>query len=190
MADIHGSPGGAPQMPAAPNAGPAPVPYGGTDLSPEPPGYAVDLGADAGGVTSEVFNGIPAALLGTTESPAAHDIAAGLADAPYYPGPLAPVNAMGDADAGGRDDVAGDVAAAVAAAQARWHEHQSDTYAQGSIIGDLVHFPPSGLDPGAGVGNTSPSGGFFDPPRDYGDGGGAPAHGGEQGAPGMQGEAL
>ena len=40
MADIHGSPGGEPQMPSAPNSGPAPVPYAGADLSPEPPDYS------------------------------------------------------------------------------------------------------------------------------------------------------
>jgi hypothetical protein len=114
------------------------------------------------------------------EGPVAHDLSAGTVDAPYYPGPLAPVNAAGDADAGGRDDVAGDVAGAVANATGRWHEHQSDTYQQGSVIGDLVQFPASPLDPGAGVGNTTPAGGFFDPPREYG---------GEQGPPGYQGEA-
>jgi hypothetical protein len=60
-------------------------------------------------------------------------------------------------------------------------EFQADTYAQGSTYGDLMHFPPSPLDPGAGVGNTEPLGGFYDPDRDYG---------GTQGAPGYQGEAL
>jgi hypothetical protein len=139
-------------------------------------GVSLDLGDAAG----EVMNGIaPMAVI--HESAAAHDIAAGLADAPYYPGPLSPVYVGGDADAGGRDDVAGDVAGAVAAATARWREHEADTHAQGSVIGDLMHFPPSPLDPGAGVGNTTPSGGFYDPPRGYG---------GEQGAPGYQGEAL
>jgi len=116
VADVHGSPGDAPQMPAI---GPGP------DMTP------------------------------------------------YYGGPLAPVDVMGDPDAGGRDDVA--------ATNARWHEHQSDTFGVGSTIGDLMDFPPSPLDPGAGVGNTAPAAAFFDPPRDYG---------GEQGAPGYQGEAV
>ncbi len=90
------------------------------------------------------------------------------ADAPYYPGPLAPVNAMGDADAGGRDDVAGTPAAAVAAAGARYMEHASDTLAQGSVIGDIMTLPPSPLDPGVGsTGTTDPAGHFYDPPRDY-----------------------
>lgn len=178
MADIHGSPGSAPQMPAAPGAGPAPVPYGGADLSPEPPGYAAADFADAGGASSAVLAGVTG--LNTTESAAAHDIAAATVDAPYYPGPLAPINAAGDADAGGRDDVAATVAAAVANAEARWHEFQSDLSGQGAVYGDLMTFPPSPLDPGAGVGNTSPVGGFYDPDRGYG---------GQQGAPGYEGKA-
>ena len=164
MADIHGSPGDAPQMPAAPGAGPAPVPYAGADLSPEPPGYAADPGP-LGDPAASVMAGVTG--LNTTESAAAHDIAAGLADAPYYAGPLAPVNAMGDNDAGGRDDVAGDVAGAVANATARWREFQSDTYGEGSVIGDLMTFPPSPLDPGTVGGLTDPSGAFYDPDRTY-----------------------
>lgn len=177
MADIHGSPADAAQNPQAGAAGSAPVPFAGA--SPvEPPGYgpaALDL-VDAG---AEVMNGVPG-MPTVVESPAAHDITAGLADAPYFPGSISPVNAAGDPDAGGRDDVAGDVAGAVAAATARWREFQSDTYGQGSTYGDLMTFPPSPLDPGAGVGNTTPTGGFYDPPRGYG---------GEQGAPGYEGEA-
>lgn len=165
MADIHGSPGSAPQMPAAPGAGPAPVPYGGADLSPEPPDYAAADFADAGGATSAILAGVTG--LNTTESAAAHDIAAATVDAPYYPGPLAPIDAAGDADAGGRDDVAGDVAGAVAHAEARWHEYLSDTVGQGSTIGDILNFPPSPLDPGTVGGLTDPSGAFYDPDRTY-----------------------
>jgi hypothetical protein len=169
VADVTLSPGAAPQMPAAPNAGPAPVPYADADLSPEPPVYAADLGplADAGDHVMGSVTG-----LNTTESPAAHDVNAGPPDAPYYPGPLVPIDAAGDADAGGRDDVAATVAQAVSNAEARFAEHQSDTFAQGSTIGDLLTFPPSPLDPGAvgGLkGGTDPSGAFYDPPR-----GGAP----------------
>lgn len=169
MADIPLSPGDAPQMPAAPNSGPAPAPYGGADLSPEPPDYAADLGpvADAGADVMSTVTG-----LGTTESPAAHDIAAGVADAPYYPGPLVPIDAAGDNDAGGRDDVAATVGQAVSNAEARFAEHQGDTYQQGSTIGDLMTFPQGPLDPGTvgGLkGGTDPSGQFYDPPR-----GGAP----------------
>ena len=123
MANVHGSPGDAPQMPAI---GPGP------DMTP------------------------------------------------YYGGPLDPVEAMGDADAGGRDNVAATFGAAVDTASARLDELQSDTFGVGSTIGDLVVFPPSPLDPGAGVGNTAPTGAFYDPDREYG---------GEQGAPGYQGEA-
>jgi hypothetical protein len=179
MADIHGSPGSAPQMPAAPGPGPAPAPYGGPELQPEPPDYAVPAGPyGPDGAVDEVIS-FPGAAL-TLPHPGAYDIAAGLADAPYSPGPLVPVNAAGDPDPGGRDVVASGVAAAVHAAEARIAEFQSDTYGQGSTYGDLMHFPPSPLDPGAGVGNTSPAGGFYDPDRDYG---------GAQGAPGYEGKA-
>ena len=176
MADIHGSPADAPQNPQAASAGSAPVPFGGS-LPSEPPGYGVSL--DLSDAAAEVMSGIPA-MPGLSEQPWAHDISAGTADAPYYPGSISPVYAAGDDDAGGRDDVAATVQGAVDAATARWHEFQADTYGQGSTYGDLMHFPPSPLDPGVGVGNTSPSGGFYDPPRGYG---------GEQGAPGYQGEA-
>lgn len=164
MADIHGSPADAPQMPAAPNSGPAPAPYGGADLSPEPPDYAADLGpADDAG--ANVMSGVTG--LGTTESPSAHDVAAGTADAPYYPGPLVPVNAAGDDDAGGRDDVSGTVSGAVAAATGRWQENQAYTMQQGGTAGDILALPPSPLDPGVVGGLTDPSGALYDPPRDY-----------------------
>lgn len=174
--DIHGSPADAAQNPQAMSPGPAPVPFGGSRPS-EPPAYGATL--DVADAAAEVMNGIPS-ISGVTESPAAHDVSAGLADAPYYPGQPDPIFAAGDSDAGGRDDVAATVAGAVANATARWQEFQSDTFGQGSTIGDLMHFPPSPLDPGAGVGNTAPAGGFYDPPRGYG---------GTQGAPGYEGEA-
>jgi hypothetical protein len=88
--------------------------------------------------------------------------------APYAPGSTSPVEAHGDADAGGRDDVGGSVAEAQANAEARYHEHESDTYEQGSRIGDTMTLPPSPLDPGVGsTGTTDPSGAYYDPPRDY-----------------------
>jgi hypothetical protein len=178
MADVHGSPG-APglQMPQNGNAGSAPVPYQGADQSPEPPDYAAQMGpmADA---AATVMAGVTG--LNTTESPVAHDIGAATPDAPYYPGATDPIFTGGADDAGGRSPVAGAVDAAVSAATGRWQELQSDTYAQGSTMGDLITFPPSPLDPGVGVGNTAPVGGFYDPDRDYG---------GTQGAPGYQGEA-
>jgi|SRR5450755_857553 len=165
MADIHGSPGNAPQMPGAPNAGPAPVPYGGADLSPEPPIYgAADLGADAGGASSAILDGVTG--LNTTESAAAHDLAAGTVDAPYYPGALSPINAAGDPDAGGRDDVAATIEGAVAAATDRWHEFQSGTYGEGSTYGDLMDLTPVDsaatpaiFDPSSGT--QPPSGSFL-----------------------------
>ena len=178
MADVHGSPADAAQNPQATSAGSAPVPYQGADQSPEPPDYGADLGpvSDAAG---EVMSGIPAGN-SVFESAAAHDIAAGLADAPYYPGPLAPID-LGPKVGPSRDDVAGDVAGAVANATERWHAYQRDISPQGIAYGDLMIFPDSPLDPGAGVGNTLPTAGFYDPDREYG---------GAHGAPGYQGEAL
>jgi hypothetical protein len=61
--------------------------------------------------------------------------------APYAPGQHQPIQAHGDADAGGRDDVAGDVAGARANANARYGEHETDTYGQGSRIGDALDLP-------------------------------------------------
>ena len=88
--------------------------------------------------------------------------------APYAAGAPSPIQAHGDADAGGRDDVADSVAGAVTAAEARFHEHQTDTYGLGSTIGDVMTLPPNPLDPGVGsTGVTDPSGGFYDPPRNY-----------------------
>lgn len=90
--------------------------------------------------------------------------------APYDPGTLSPVQVHGDADAGGRDDVASSVAEAQANAEARFHEHMSDTYGLGSVIGDLVTMPSNGLDPAASSpGTTDPAGAFYDPPREYTD---------------------
>lgn len=152
MADIHGSPADVPQNPQNMSPGSAPVPYAGTDQSPEPPVYGPGL--VLGDAAAEVMNGIPG-MASVAESPVAHDIAAGTADAPYYPGPLSPIDAMGDADAGGRDDVAGSVAEAVANATARWHEYQGDaTVAGPSQIGDAVTLPP--VDSNAAVGVQGP----------------------------------
>jgi hypothetical protein len=81
--------------------------------------------------------------------------------APYAAGSPDPILTGGDADPGGRDDVAGDVAAAQAAAEARYGEHQADTHAQGSTIGDVMDLP-------AETSTGSGGGGFYDPPRDYG----------------------
>ena len=165
MADIHGSPGSAPQMPAAPNSGPAPVPYGGADLQPEPPEYGVPgvgFGFDpAAGVMNSVSGNA------VQESGYAHDVNAGLV-VPYVPGSPQAIYTGGADDAGGRDTVTGTVAGAVAAAEARFTEHYQDTLAQGSVIGDLMTLPPSPLDPGVGsLGITSPEGHYYDPPRDY-----------------------
>jgi hypothetical protein len=80
--------------------------------------------------------------------------------APYAAGEPQPIRFPGDADAGGRDDVASTVAGAVANAEARFHEHMIDTYQQGSQIGDAVTLPPAS--------NTGTVGGaYYDPPRNY-----------------------
>lgn len=85
--------------------------------------------------------------------------------APYDAGSLSPIQVHGDADAGGRDDVSGTVAGAVAAAEARFSEHQSDTFGQGSVIGDLMSLPANSLDPAVGV--QGAEGAYYDPPRGY-----------------------
>jgi hypothetical protein len=49
----------------------------------------------------------------------------------------------------------------------------------GAEYGDILVLPPSPLDPGVGsLGTTDPSGGFYDPPRQYGGEQGAPGYGG------------
>ena len=202
MADIHGSPGDVTQMPqAVSSSGPQPVPYpGGMDqMAGNPPVYHADIGpmAPADGY---VMHGVTG--LNTTEDPSAYDINGGPSGlcTPYYGGTPSAINAMGDPDAGGRDDMSGTVAGSVASATGRWQEYAGDVVKQGpvvgtavqgptamgpqqqgSIIGDLIQFPPGGVDPGAGVGNTTPTGAFFDPPRGYNQGNEPP--------PGYQGEA-
>jgi hypothetical protein len=153
------------QMPQAGTPGPAPVPYGGGDQSPEPPQYAVP-GVAAGTPGPAVMGGVTGNAV--QESGYAHDAGAGLV-APFVPGAPQAIYVGGDADAGGRDIVAGTAAGAVSNAEARFGELQGDTYGQGSAIGDRLTFPASPLDPPAGPGLTLPSGGFYDPPRDYGD---------------------
>jgi len=92
----------------------------------------------------------------------------GPAPAPYYGGAISPIDAHGDADAGGRDIAADSVPGSEAAASARLAELEHDTFGQGSTIGDLVPMPPSPLDPAASSpGTTDPSGSFYDPPRGY-----------------------
>ena len=163
MADIHGSPALEAQNPQAPGAGSAPVPFRGP-LPSEPPQYGVRMPMDD--AASVVMAGIPS-MPGLTESAAAHDIAAGTADAPYYAGAISPIHTMGDGDADDLDDVSGTVQGAVDSATARWKMHMADAHAGGKI-GDLMVFPPEALEAG-GVGNVMPTGGFYDPPRDYGD---------------------
>ena len=149
MADIPAYP-----IPGAPGPGPAPVPYTGPDPAPEPPDY--NLGPASIGYPGGLVMGAAAGGI-LQESAAAHDVSAGPADAPYYAGEVSPVFAGGDADAGGRDDVASTVAGSVAAAEARYAEHESDTHAQGSVIGDLMDLPHSVLDPGVGsLGGAEP----------------------------------
>ena len=165
MADIHGSPAAAAQMPAAPNSGPAPAPYSGAGLSPEPPEYGIPgvtfgMAADAGFLGAVSGNAVQ-------EAGYAHDVNAGLCT-PYYAGAVSPINAAGDADAGGRDIVSGTVAGSVAAREAWFTEQNGDTLTAGSVIGDIMTLPPSPLDPGVdSLGTTDPSGAYYDPPRTY-----------------------
>ena len=151
-----------PQMPQASMPGIAPVPYTGpnelgqvyysaTGVSFTVPSVEVLDGTDGNAVQSSGY---------------ATDVNAGLV-ADYYPGAISPIAVGGDADAGGRDDVAGTVAGAVANAEARYLEHESDTHPAGSTIGDVMTLPPGPLDPGAAPGTTDPSGAYYDPPRSY-----------------------
>ena len=135
MAD---TPAGAAQMPAAPNSGPAPLPYGGADLSPEPPTYNIPAFTDAGGATSAVLDGVSGNAL--QESGYAHDINAGLIT-PFVSGHAQQIYVGGDNDAGGRDTVTGTVAGAVANAEARWKEYESDIVAAGAMYGDQLQVP-------------------------------------------------
>lgn len=83
---------------------------------------------------------------------------------------ISPVSFPADDDAGGRDPVSGSVDGAVSNAQARYAEYQSDTYGQGSVIGDLMDLPQTDLDPAVGSqmpGEALPAGDYYDPPRDY-----------------------
>jgi hypothetical protein len=151
MADIHGSPGDAPQMPQANTSGPAPVPYSGSDQSPEPPAYqaaATGFGSPGDGVLDGIAPGNA-----VQESAYAHELNAGLVT-PFYAGDISPIQVHGDADAGGTDDVSGTVAGAVHAAEARFAEHESDTHGLGSTIGDLMTLPP--VDSNADVGVWGP----------------------------------
>lgn len=175
-------------MPQAPSSGSAPVPYGGASQQPQPGMYHADIGpmSDA---AAHVMAGAEGGIL--VESPQAHDIAAGVADAPYYQGPASPIYVGGDPDPGGRDDVAPSVAESVANATGRWQEHEAYTHHQGGMSGDLMHFPPSPEDPGVGVGNTIPTGGFYDPPREYGGPDSVTSgHIGNEPPPGYQGPSL
>ncbi len=79
--------------------------------------------------------------------------------APYAAGSPDPISSAGGE---GYDTVAGTVDGAVANAKARY------TFHPGSI-GDVYTLPPSPLDPGVGsLGEASPSGAYYDPPRNYG----------------------
>ena len=156
------APAAPPQMPQAPTPGPAPVPYTGPD----------ELGQVHYAATGVSFRLPGADVLASAEggplqeSAYAHDVNAGLV-VDYVPGSPQPVAFPGAADAGGRDDVSGTVAGAVAAAEARYVEHEGDTHPAGSTIGDLLPMPPGPLDPGAAPGEASPSGAYYDPPRSY-----------------------
>lgn len=141
---------GVPQMPAAAGAGTEPVPYAGPDQRPEPPLYSVGA-ADMRPPGADIMSGVAGAM-GVQESGYAHDIASATV-APYYPGTPSAIYAGGNADAGGRDDVSGTITGAVAAAEARYLEHQSDTFSQGGVIGDLMTLPPVPEDANAPAAN-------------------------------------
>jgi len=163
MADIHGSPGDAPQMPAAPSAGPAPVPYGGTDYSPQSYGLTFDATPLTPAPSVDVMSGVTGAM-GVQESGYAHDMNAGLVT-PYVTSDIKPIVTGGDPDAGGQDIVSGTVQGAVDARVAWYTDLHADILPQGTSYGDLMHLPANSMDPAVGV--QGPEGGFYDPPRDY-----------------------
>ena len=151
-------------MPQA-GSGPAPVPYGGPgfalapDIQAPAPVPSPGLAPGAG-----VLDGVTGANFVTESAPVAPDVN------PHQSAGVSPIVWPGPADAGGRDVVADSVAGAVAAQQARYGEMQGDVYGMGSVIGDLMSFPPNPLDPGVGsLGETEPTGHYYDPPRSYGD---------------------
>lgn len=152
-----------PQMPQASTPGPAPTPYGAGSQRPEPPDYSPQpVTFSTPGVV--VLHGVDGNAV--QESGYAHDVNAGLV-AQFYPGQVSAIQMHGNADAGGRDDVAATVAGAVAAAEARYLEHEGDTHGTGSTIGDALIMPPGPIDPGAAPGEALPSGAYYDPPREY-----------------------
>ena len=144
------------QMPQATTPGPAPTPYSAGSQRPEPPDYSP---MPVSFSTPGVIVLAPAEGGPLQESGYAHDINAGLVT-DFYPGAIQPITVGGNADAGGRDDVADSVAGAVANATGRYLEHEGDTHGIGSTIGDLMDIPVST------PGNFE--GAFYDPPRDYG----------------------
>jgi hypothetical protein len=75
---------------------------------------------------------------------------------------VSPVQFTADNDAGGRDIVSGTTGGAQAAAAARLAELQSDTFGQGSTIGDVLTLPASDMNPAVGVlGNPPFEGPYF-----------------------------
>jgi hypothetical protein len=76
---------------------------------------------------------------------------------------ISPVQFTADDDAGGRDIASGTVDGAVAAASARLAELQSDTFGQGSTIGDVLELPHSPLNPAVGVLSNPPFEGPYFP---------------------------
>ena len=151
-----------PQMPQASMPGIAPVPYTGPDELGQVHYAATGVSFTLPSV--EVLNGTDGNAV--QSSGYATDVNAGLV-VDYVPGDISPIAVGGAADAGGRDDVSGTVAGAVANAEARYLEHEGDTHPAGSVIGDLMTLPPGPLDPGAAPGTTDPSGAYYDPPRSY-----------------------
>ncbi len=68
----------------------------------------------------------------------------------------------------GEADASAAMSAGMSADADRRGRYEATLLPAGASYGVLVQFPPGPLDPGAGVGNTAPTGGFYDPPREYG----------------------
>ena len=177
-----------PMQPLDPISPPDPVTPAATPSSPAgyamvtphgrgPAPYNIQQGNDEAAITAQfdAANGDAGAgvLIGVT---GANDVSEAPLAAPnvnpYDAGASQKIYTGGDDNPAGLDDVAGSVAASVAAAEARFGTHQLDTYGQGGIIGDLMTFPGTTatgapLDPGSAAGVTEPGGGFYEPPRNY-----------------------
>jgi hypothetical protein len=124
-------------------------------------------------------SGVPALAPPTPASPSGNE-----------QGGVMPTTAMNlEQQRQGEADCAAAMQTGMDARNAMLGHYEGQVLPLGGMYGDLMHFPPNALDPGAGVGNTLPTAGFYDPPRGYGGAEGAPGYIGNEPPAGYQGEA-